>query len=311
MNRYGGSEYGDRSGGGGGGGGFQRNGPEQMPPEFWIERREERSSAYKKQLRGIWGESPRSDLEHEEAAELLAESKSTKKKKKKKSKRVESSSDSSSSDSSDDSSDSSEDDRKRKKKGSKRKSRKSSKSSKRSSKKKKKVESSSSESSSSSSSGSSSSSSGDDEEDGDEWVAATVAPMEDDGLLIGPRAPQTTQAFNSVTTDFGGALMPGEGDAMANFVADGKRIPRRGEIGLDPEEIESFEDQGFVMSGSRHRRMEAVRIRKENQIYTADERRALAMFHYEEQQKKENKIVAELRDLVKAQKKGAARVENA
>jgi hypothetical protein len=34
------------------------------------------------------------------------------------------------------------------------------------------------------------------------------------------------------------------------------------------------------MSGSRHRRMEAVRLRKENQIYSADEKRALAMFRY-------------------------------
>ena len=32
-----------------------------------------------------------------------------------------------------------------------------------------------------------------------------------------------------------------------------------------------------VMSGSRHRRMNAVRIRKENQVYSAEEKRALAM----------------------------------
>ena len=36
--------------------------------------------------------------------------------------------------------------------------------------------------------------------------------------------------------------------------------------------------------------MEAVRIRKENQIYSADERRALAMFHWEERQKHEAKV---------------------
>ena len=59
---------------------------------------------------------------------------------------------------------------------------------------------------------------------------------------------------------------------MANYVKAGKRIPRRGEIGLTSNEITSFEDQGYVMSGSRHRRMEAVRIRKENQIYSADEK---------------------------------------
>ena len=38
---------------------------------------------------------------------------------------------------------------------------------------------------------------------------------------------------------------------MAEFVMAGKRIPRRGEIGLTSDEIEQFEDSGYVMSGSR------------------------------------------------------------
>ena len=38
---------------------------------------------------------------------------------------------------------------------------------------------------------------------------------------------------------------------MAEYVKMGKRIPRRGEIGLTSSEIESFEDAGYVMSGSR------------------------------------------------------------
>ena len=38
---------------------------------------------------------------------------------------------------------------------------------------------------------------------------------------------------------------------MAAYVEDGKRIPRRGEIGLTSNEIEDFETSGFVMSGSR------------------------------------------------------------
>ncbi len=37
-------------------------------------------------------------------------------------------------------------------------------------------------------------------------------------------------------------------------------------MGLKAEEIEQFETEGFVMSGSRHKRMNAVRIRKENQV---------------------------------------------
>ena len=53
------------------------------------------------------------------------------------------------------------------------------------------------------------------------------------------------------SSSFGHALLPGEGEAMAQFVKDGKRIPRRGEIGLTSSEIEIFEDTGYVMSGSR------------------------------------------------------------
>ena len=53
---------------------------------------------------------------------------------------------------------------------------------------------------------------------------------------------------------------------MAAYVQTGKRIPRRGEVGLRADEIERFETLGYVMSGSRHNRMNAVRIRKENQV---------------------------------------------
>lgn len=51
---------------------------------------------------------------------------------------------------------------------------------------------------------------------------------------------------------YGKALLPGEGAAMAAYVAEGKRIPRRGEIGLTSEQIQSFEAVGYVMSGSRY-----------------------------------------------------------
>lgn len=44
--------------------------------------------------------------------------------------------------------------------------------------------------------------------------------------------------------------------------------------------------------------MEAVRLRKENQIYSADEKRALAMFSKEERQKRENRILSQFRDMV-------------
>jgi hypothetical protein len=119
---------------------------------------------------------------------------------------------------------------------------------------------------------------------------------------------------------------------------------------LASEEIVSYEEDGWVMSGSRHRRMEAVRspapytpapsplspsalfrlhlpllssyviknhnsrLRKENQIYSADEKRALAMFRCgaglllamsytrlcskEERVKRENKILGQFREMV-------------
>ena len=77
---------------------------------------------------------------------------------------------------------------------------------------------------------------------------------------------------------YGGALLAGEGSAMAAYIAAGKRIPRRGEIGLTSNEIEDYEKVGFVMSGSRHRRMNAVRIRKENQVISAEEKKGNDVF---------------------------------
>lgn len=47
-------------------------------------------------------------------------------------------------------------------------------------------------------------------------------------------------------------MLPGEAEAYAKFVQEDKRIPRRGEVGLTSEEIEKFEDLGYVMSGSRY-----------------------------------------------------------
>jgi len=44
--------------------------------------------------------------------------------------------------------------------------------------------------------------------------------------------------------------------------------------------------------------MNAIRIRKENQIISAEERRALAQFNMEERAKRENKIVADFREMI-------------
>lgn len=64
--------------------------------------------------------------------------------------------------------------------------------------------------------------------------------------------PLQKQQITLSAKEFGKALLPGEGAAMAAYVAEGKRIPRRGEIGLTSDEIASYESVGYVMSGSRY-----------------------------------------------------------
>lgn len=97
---------------------------------------------------------------------------------------------------------------------------------------------------------------------------------------------------------YGGALMPGEGAAIAMYVQQNMRIPRRGEIGWSGDEINGLEGEGYVMSGSRHKKMNAVRIRKENQVYSAEEKRALALITFEEKQQKDNKVVGDFREML-------------
>ncbi|PVD18726.1 hypothetical protein C0Q70_21277 [Pomacea canaliculata] len=105
------------------------------------------------------------------------------------------------------------------------------------------------------------------------WEEKKKPGEEEEEIFIGPKPYVESTAEKPL--DYGKALLPGEGAAMAAYIAEGKRIPRRGEIGLTSDEIQAFEQVGYVMSGSRHRRMEAVRLRKEGQIYTAAEKRAL------------------------------------
>lgn len=97
---------------------------------------------------------------------------------------------------------------------------------------------------------------------------------------------------------YGEQLLPGEGSAMASYVASGARIPRRGEIGMDQSVISRFEASGYVMSGSRNAVMNAVRLRKEGQVISAEGRRRLAMEALESRQKREEEIVKNFRHLV-------------
>ena len=65
------------------------------------------------------------------------------------------------------------------------------------------------------------------------------------------------------------------------------------------------------MSGSRHTKMNAVRIRKENQVYSAEEKRALALITFEEKQQQENKVMNDFRDMLqqRLQKEGLLKGE--
>lgn len=94
---------------------------------------------------------------------------------------------------------------------------------------------------------------------------------------------------------------------MAAFLQEGTeaRIPRRGEIGLTSGEIADYENVGYVMSGSRHRRMNAVRMRKENQVISAEEKRGILKLQKEERERREAILREEFSELVKESLKNA------
>jgi hypothetical protein len=93
-------------------------------------------------------------------------------------------------------------------------------------------------------------------------------------------------------------MLPGEAEAMAHFLATGQRIPRRGEIGYDADAIKLLEESGYVMSGSRHKRMNAVRLRKENQVISAEEKRAILNLQRDETRRKEGMIISQFKELM-------------
>eukprot|EP00977_Amphora_coffeiformis_P002334 scaffold437_cov159-Amphora_coffeaeformis.AAC.13 len=151
-------------------------------------------------------------------------------------------------------------------------------------------------------------------------VAAAAAHRDSDDSddsSVGPQPAPVDADGNAANLALGGAgranygkaLLPGEGSAMAQFVQNNLRVPRRGEIGYGADQIDKFENSGYVMSGSRHARMNAVRIRKENQVYTAEEQRALAMITLEEKAEKEKALVQDFRSMLeqKLQNKDAGK----
>ena len=135
-------------------------------------------------------------------------------------------------------------------------------------------------------------------------VTSTTAPSDDDSDdEVGPQPLVSATSSSKKRVDerqYGGALLRGEGSAMAAFLQDGTdvRIPRRGEIGLTSDEIAQYEHVGYVMSGSRHRRMNAVRMRKENQVISAEEKRGILKLQQEERERREAILREEFQQLL-------------
>lgn len=131
---------------------------------------------------------------------------------------------------------------------------------------------------------------------------------DDEDDEVGPQPIMKANSSNKKVDEraYGGALLRGEGSAMAAFLQDGtqSRIPRRGEIGLTSDQIAEFESVGYVMSGSRHRRMNAVRMRKENQVISAEEKRGILKLQKEERERREAILRDEFRELVEDKLKG-------
>lgn len=142
-------------------------------------------------------------------------------------------------------------------------------------------------------------------------MQSTSQPPEGDSDdEVGPKplkAATTSRKFDE--RQYGGALLRGEGSAMAAFLQDGTdtRIPRRGEIGLTSDEIATFESVGYVMSGSRHRRMNAVRMRKENQVISAEEKRGILQLQREERERREAILREEFQELVSEKLKSTSK----
>ncbi|VBB32728.1 unnamed protein product [Acanthocheilonema viteae] len=150
----------------------------------------------------------------------------------------------------------------------------------------------------------------------EEWVEVTAEMREaeaareklEEAAMIGPAIPDHLQQKHAALIDttkrvnYGKDMLRGEAAAMASYIAQGKRIPRRGEIGLSSAEISEYEKIGYVMSGTRHKSMEATRLRKENQVMTAEEKRLLSGFTHDERKKKEEIVLQQFKSFIESKK---------
>ena len=130
----------------------------------------------------------------------------------------------------------------------------------------------------------------DDNNDDDDFGPALPAHLmnRDNNALPNP---------NNIKAHHGQNLLPGEGAAIAAFVEKGERIPRRGEVGLEPHQITQFENAGFVMSGSRHATMDAIRRRKESQIIGAEQAKVNELIRLQEKSKKQEAFLESMSEI--------------
>ena len=119
---------------------------------------------------------------------------------------------------------------------------------------------------------------------------------------IGPHIPPPSSSSTTTIEERkiyqGMNINPTEAHLYAQYIRQGKRIPRRGEVGITSQEIAYLESLGYVMSGSRHKKMNAVRQRIESKVYSAEDKRALAIFNLEENIKKEKNIINSFKTLM-------------
>ncbi|CAG5113535.1 Oidioi.mRNA.OKI2018_I69.chr2.g7633.t1.cds [Oikopleura dioica] len=122
-------------------------------------------------------------------------------------------------------------------------------------------------------------------------------PRVESSLSIGPELPEAIKAAfetNMATKQ----AKPGQGVQLAEIIDEQSRIPRRGEVGHSEADIDHYENAGYIMSGNRHRRMEAVRLKKESQIYSVEEKRALQIYTRQERENKETAVIQQFKDMV-------------
>ena len=104
--------------------------------------------------------------------------------------------------------------------------------------------------------------------------------------------------------EYGGQVDQGEAAAILPYIQSGKRVPRRGEIGLTAEEIAGYERAGYVMSGNRNVYMTTMRMKKEAAVIGLEEERRMRALAMEAKRRREAQLVESLRAMIPQKPQG-------